>query len=73
MSKHTAVDRASRGNGRSRPADLPSVVEGQVAELCRDLAIEARRVQTLQGQADDLRKTIRQWIVQCEDSKGDIS
>ena len=45
----------------------------QVAELCRDLAIEARRVQTLQGQADDLRKTIRQWIVQCEDSNGDIS
>jgi hypothetical protein len=72
MSKHAAVAGASRGY-EPRPADLPSVVEGQVAELCRDLAIEARRVQTLQGQADDLRKTIRQWIVKCEDSNGDIS
>jgi len=73
MSKHAAVAGASREYMRPRPADLPSVVEGQVAELCRDLAVEVRRVQTLQGQADDLRKTIRQWIVQCEDSNGDIS
>jgi hypothetical protein len=40
---------------------LPNVVEGQIAELCRDLAVEAKRMRQLQEQADELRKVIRQW------------
>jgi uncharacterized membrane protein (DUF106 family) len=40
---------------------LPNVVEGQIAELCRDLAVEAKRMRQLQEQADELRKLIRQW------------
>jgi hypothetical protein len=40
---------------------LTDVVEGQIAELCRDLAEEAKRMRQLQEQADELRTTIRQW------------
>jgi hypothetical protein len=41
--------------------DPPSVVEGQIAELCRDLSVEAKRMRQLQQQADELRRVIRQW------------
>jgi uncharacterized membrane protein (DUF106 family) len=40
---------------------LPNVIEGQIAELCRDLAVEAKRMRQLQEQADELRRVIRQW------------
>jgi hypothetical protein len=40
---------------------LPNVVEGQIAEICRDLAIQAKRMRQLQEQADELRTAIRQW------------
>ena len=40
---------------------MPDVVEGQIAELCRDLAVEAKRMRQLQEQADELRRVIRQW------------
>jgi hypothetical protein len=45
---------------------LPNVVEGQVAEICRDLAVEAKRMRQLQEQADELRTVIRQWASQSE-------
>jgi hypothetical protein len=45
-----------------RPSELPNVVEGQIAELCRDLAVEAKRMRQLQDQADELRRVIRQWV-----------
>jgi hypothetical protein len=37
------------------------VVEGQIVELCRDLAVEAKRMRQLQEQADELRGVICQW------------
>jgi hypothetical protein len=40
---------------------LPNAVEGQIAELCRDLAVQAKRTRQLQEQADELRAVIRQW------------
>ena len=61
MPKSAVVPRAPRSHGRPRPAELPNVVEGQVAELCRDLAVEAKRMRRLQEQADELRRVIRQW------------
>ena len=61
MPKTAVVRRASRRHGRPRPAGLPSLVEGQIAEMCRDLAVEAKRLRQLQEQADELRKVIRQW------------
>ena len=62
MPKSAVVRHASRRHGRPRPAELPNVVEGQIAELCRDLAVEAKRMRQLQEQAAELRKVIREWI-----------
>ena len=61
MPKSAVVRRSPRRYGRPQPAELPNVVQGQVAELCRDLAVEAKRMRQLQEQADDLRRVIRQW------------
>jgi hypothetical protein len=48
--------------GVRRRVQLPNAVEGQIMELCRDLAVEARRLRQLQMQADELRTLIRQWV-----------
>jgi hypothetical protein len=45
---------------------LLNAVEGQIAEICRDLAVEAKRMRQLQEQADELRAVIRQWASQSE-------
>ena len=49
-----------------RPIQLTDAVEGRIAELCRDLAVEAKRMRQLQEQADELRTVIRQWLGQSE-------
>lgn len=55
----------SRGSGRKQrqpdPADLSGTVEGQIAEICQDLAEQAKRMQRLQEQAQELRATLRLW------------
>jgi hypothetical protein len=61
MSKSAVVRRASRRHERPVPAELPDVVEGEIAELCRDLAVATKRMRQLQEQADELRRVIRQW------------
>lgn len=61
MPKPAVEGRVSRTHGRPRPAELPNVVEGQIAEICRDLAVQAKRMRQLHEQADELRKVIRQW------------
>ena len=61
MPKSAVAGHASRRHGRSRVAELPDVVEGQIAELCRDLAVEAKRIHQLQEQANELRRVIREW------------
>ena len=59
------VVRASRlTHGRLRPDELPNVVEGHIAELCRDLAVQAKRMRQLQDQADELYAVIREWASQ---------
>ena len=60
MPKSAVLRRASRSHGWPRPAELPNV-EGQIAELCRDLAVEAKRMRQLQEQADELHSVFRQW------------
>ena len=62
MPKSAVVGHASRRRGQPQPAELPEVVEGQIAELCRDLAVEAKRIHQLQQQADELRRVIREWV-----------
>ena len=61
MPQSGVVGSARRRQGRRRPAELPNVVEGQIVEICRDLAVEAKRMRQLQEQADELRKAFRQW------------
>jgi hypothetical protein len=64
MSKSGVVGRAPRRAGAHRSVQLPDAVEGQIAEICRDLAVQTKRMRQLQEQADELRTVIRQWAVQ---------
>ena len=66
MPKPAVERRASRPHVTPRPTALPDVVEGQIAEICRDLAVEAKRMRQLQDQADELRTVIAQWVKQSE-------
>jgi hypothetical protein len=51
---------------RLRSAELLNTVEGQISEICRDLAIQAKRMRQLREQADELRMVIRQWAGESE-------
>jgi hypothetical protein len=62
MPKSAVAGRELRKHERPRPAELPNVVEGQITEICRDLAVQAKRMRQLQEQADELRTVIRQWV-----------
>jgi hypothetical protein len=54
----------ARRRQRRRPDELPEAVEGQIAEICRDLAVQLKRMRQLQEEADELRVVIRQWASQ---------
>jgi len=56
-----SVGAVQRRQGRPRPTQLPNAVEGQIAEICRDLAEQVKRMRQLQEQADELRVVIREW------------
>jgi hypothetical protein len=62
MPKVEVVARAPLKRARRRPAELPNAVEGQIAEICHDLALEVKRMQQLHEQADELRRAIRRWV-----------
>ena len=55
----------SRGARRNRPsagrATLPNALEGHIEEICRDMAVQVKRMRQLQEQADELRTAFRQW------------
>jgi hypothetical protein len=61
MPKSADAGRGLPNHELPRPDELPDVVEGQIAEICRDLAVQAKRMRQLQEQADELRTAIRQW------------
>jgi hypothetical protein len=61
MPKSMTPGTARRRQGRARSADFPNAVEGQIAEICRDLSVQAKRMRQLQEQADELCMVIRQW------------
>ena len=61
MPKSAVAVRALRKHVGPPPAELPSVVEGRITEICRDLAVQAKRIRQLQEQADELRTVIRHW------------
>ena len=66
MPKAEIVGGTPRRRARRRPAELPNTVEGQIAEICRDLAVQTKRMRQLHEQADELRRVIRQWAGQFE-------
>jgi polyhydroxyalkanoate synthesis regulator phasin len=66
MPKAEVVGDAARRRARRRTAELPNTVEGQIAEICRDLAMQAKRMRQLHEQADELRRVIRQWAGESE-------
>lgn len=64
MPKAEIVVDAPRRRTRRQRAELPNTVEGQVAEICRELAVQAKRMQQLHEQADELRTVIREWAAE---------
>jgi hypothetical protein len=61
MPKSAVLHAARERQGRLRRAELANAIDGQIAEICRDLAVQTKRMRQLQEQADELRDVIRQW------------
>ena len=61
----SAVAGVARTRAR-RSIERRNAVEGQIAEICRDLAVQVKRMRQLQEQADELRALIRQALGQSE-------
>jgi hypothetical protein len=64
--RHTMPESdVSRGARRKRSpvgrAEFLSALEGQIEEICRDLAVQVKRMRQVQEQADELRTTLREW------------
>lgn len=58
----SGVSRCARQDRRSAGGEtLPNALEGQIEEICRDMAVQVKRMRQLQEQADELRTTFRQW------------
>ena len=64
--KAQMVGAARRTQRRRRPAELADAIEGQIAEICRDVAVQVKRMRQLQEQADELRVLIHEWAGQPE-------
>jgi hypothetical protein len=45
---------------------LSDVIEGQIAEICRDVATQVKRMRQLQEQTDELRVVIHEWARESE-------
>jgi hypothetical protein len=58
----SGVSRGARRNRSSAGwAALPNDLEGQIEEICRDMAVQVKRMRQLQEQTDELRTTLREW------------
>jgi hypothetical protein len=66
MSKAAVAGRVLRGYQPPAPAELPDLVAGQISEICRDLAVMAKRMRQLQEQADELSRVFRQGTGQSD-------
>jgi len=61
MPKVEVVNGTPRRRARRPSEELANAIEGQIAEICRDLAVHAKRMHELREQADELRRVIGQW------------
>ena len=66
MAKPKVVGTEQRMQRRRRSAESADAVEGQIAEICRDLAAQMKRLRQLQEQADELRLVFREWASHSE-------
>jgi hypothetical protein len=58
----SGVSRGARRNRTSSgQATLLNALEGQIEEICRDMALEVKRMRQLQEQAHELRTALREW------------
>ncbi|HXD21683.1 MAG TPA: hypothetical protein VN654_31975 [Vicinamibacterales bacterium] len=56
------VSHAARRNRTSATrATLENALEGHIEEICRDMAVQLKRMRQLQEQADELRTVFRRW------------
>jgi hypothetical protein len=63
MPKSDVSHGARRKRRPAGPAELSDGLEGQIAEICRDLSLQVKRMQQLQEQAEELRTGLREWAV----------
>jgi hypothetical protein len=61
MPKAQVGGAARRTQWRRRPAEVSDAVEGLIAEICRDIAVQVKRLRQLQEQTDELRVVIGEW------------
>ena len=66
MPKATVPVTARRRRESAQCDELSNAVEGQIAEICRELAAQAKRMRQLQEQADELCVVIRRWAASLE-------
>jgi hypothetical protein len=62
MPKSGVLGAVRRTPRRLTRPELPDGLEGRVAEICHDLAVQAKRLRQLQEQAQELRVVIREWV-----------
>jgi hypothetical protein len=61
----SGVSRGARQNRKSAGCEtLPNALEGQIEEICRDMAVQVKRMRQLEEQAYELRTAFRQWAGQ---------
>jgi hypothetical protein len=61
MPKPGVTGAVRRRQQRRTPAELSDAIEGQIAEICRDVAVQVKRLRQLQERTDELRIVIREW------------
>jgi hypothetical protein len=61
MPKSEVSRDARRTQQRRNGTELADAVEGQIEEICHDLAVQVKRMRQLQEQAGELRTALREW------------
>jgi hypothetical protein len=61
MSKPEVTDAVRRRQRPRKPAEWSDVIEGEIAEICRDVAVQVKRIRQLQERTDELRIVFREW------------
>jgi hypothetical protein len=64
MPKPVVRDAMPRRHPGRKPAESSDAIEGQIAEICRDVGVQAKRMRQLQERTDELRIAIREWARQ---------